>query len=96
MIDMLRASLNTPSGWQPIASAPKDGTPVLLCDGGLIGLFYWGNPGPGRFGQKMPETWIGAVAIGPATECSHPLPPVVNMMGAEATHWAMLPEPPAE
>lgn len=33
-IDSLRAALSAPPGWQPIETAPKDGTPVLVWKSG--------------------------------------------------------------
>lgn len=66
--------------WQPIETAPKDGTPALLfspydedmnCKGGLI----WVSGGWGR-AVINPYSWRGE---------SNKEPP---------THWMPLPEPP--
>lgn len=70
------------SKWQPIETAPKDGTPVLLgrfAPGclldGRVSVDKWSLPEDGRgwigFGKFNPEYW-------------------------PATHWMPLPPPPTQ
>lgn len=92
--ESLTNALRVAQEWQPIETAPKDGTPVLLWDAGLIGLFYWGSPESQVAGRRWRETWVGAIACGPAEHRSEGLPPVLGMIGSEATHWMPLPSGP--
>jgi len=87
-----------PKGWQPIETAPKDGTPMLLWDPevGTVGLGYWGNPGLSFGGKQMRDTWIVIITLGLATPRSHGLPPLISCKGSDATHWMMLPSGPKE
>lgn len=78
-------------GWQDIASAPRDGDPVLLYkpDERMVGPYtaagYWGEwPGQG-------EGWI-AVGGKPLGYFSQ----VTQSRQGDPTHWMPLPAPPAE
>jgi len=66
--------------WQPIETAPKDATPILL--------FINGNPKRGFLIQTgsylKKDNWEGWVD---SYECEDLAPP---------THWMPLPEPPIE
>lgn len=68
-------------GWQPIGTAPKDGSPVLTYDGDMMVVAVWcGCKGEwflsecegGRPHAESPIEWVGI------------------------THWHPLPEPPTE
>ena len=67
------------SEWQPIETAPKDGTPILVAENSRDYPFiaYWGYVGRFTSSEKM---WIGH-DFGAMPEGS------VN-------HWMPLPEPP--
>ena len=68
------------SEWQPIETAPKDGTNILLTNGrqGVCG--YWGEWRQSAF-LRQRDNW-----------CSYWL---VQECGTQPTHWMSLPEPPA-
>lgn len=75
--------------WQPISTAPRDGTPVLLYkpagrwDGGYMRAGYWGEY------LDRGEQWIacGGFAIGyRSSETDTPK--------GWPTHWQPLPSPP--
>ncbi|CTQ47681.1 hypothetical protein [Roseibium aggregatum] len=91
MIDSLKSLLHI-DGWQPIETAPKDGTPVLLLEGNIIGLFYFGTePGYVNFrGEPMKPTWIGTIIVSDLvrndTGCK-----MLKVYGSEATLWMPLP-----
>ncbi|MEO0943239.1 MAG: DUF551 domain-containing protein [Pseudomonadota bacterium] len=67
--------------WQPIETAPKDGTEVILfywwyIDGGLVTAGYW-HP---VFDDVKGGFWYADL---------------VNAGAADPTHWMPLPEPPS-
>jgi len=67
--------------WQPIETAPKDGTWIALwSDGSKVQAGYWG---PSYFGSD--HKWI---QYAHRSECEEVEP--------EPTHWQPLPEPPAQ
>lgn len=95
MIQSLRDALNV-EGWQPIATAPKDGTPVLLYENGSVGLFYWGvDPSLTHNvkGQPMPPTWVGVI-IQSELNRSEIDAKIIVLHGSDATHWMPLPAGP--
>lgn len=68
--------------WQPIETAPRDGTKILLITGMGIQIARWfasrGEYGPG---------WcVGATIVHPTRDA------IVNT--STVTHWMPLPEPP--
>jgi hypothetical protein len=79
--------------WQPVATAPKDGTEILLCQaigangpivGDTFGIFiqvaaWWAAENTGE------GDWI--------VYCSLPLDPSLHFI---PTHWMPLPAPPAD
>ena len=93
---MLADALRTPQGWQPIDTAPRDGTPVLLWEDGLIGVFYWGDPGVDYYEKAMEPTWIGAVVLGNGLVERNIREPIVHLQGSSASHWMPLPEGPEQ
>lgn len=70
--------------WQPIETAPKDGSWILVYEPGAdepcVYVVQWGVPEWGG----GPETWV-TIALGPN-------PDTYN--AEEATHWMPLPPPP--
>lgn len=95
MIDSIKDALNI-EGWQPIATAPKDGTPVLLYENGSVGLFYWGvDPGLTHNvkGDPMPATWIGVI-IQSELNSSEVKEKIIGLHGSDASHWMPLPAGP--
>ena len=67
--------------WQPIETAPKDGTPVIVGIAGLknsVGEAYWWQGGDGR---ELWQTWDGANHA----RTFYTTPP---------THWMLLPDEP--
>jgi hypothetical protein len=79
-------SIETANGWQPIETAPKDGTKVDL----------WVAYGEGKTkGERWPDAWFGEH---PFTEESGPVwqDDVVPIEGERttATHWRPIPKGP--
>lgn len=66
-------------GWRDIASAPKDGTPVMIWSERheLLPAVFWSE---GR------EAWMYVLPWGPVERC---------YSITDATHWMPLPNPPA-
>ena len=62
------AKTSLPSGWQPIATAPKDGTQILLKGSNYIRTGYW---------AKRIESWVIDMVSAPLTMPTlwMPLPP---------------------
>jgi hypothetical protein len=67
------------SEWQPIRTAPRDGTHVLL------GRFV----GPNYYGRIRVDWWRDRMRDGGYTGFGH-----FNPQYWPATHWMPLPEPP--
>lgn len=80
-IDTLRA-LYSPSPWQPIETAPKDGRDVLL---------YVVTPLGDEWAMAigMPEGWSG-INVGKFSAFRG----WEHMLSGKPTHWMPLPEPP--
>ena len=68
--------------WQPLATAPKDGTRVLLClnPGGPVVVGWWG-PKFSAYGVNYKDDW----GFGPNWNQRFRFPPI---------YWMPLPEPP--
>jgi hypothetical protein len=73
--------------WQPIETAPKDGTWILAYEPSKwppqCHVVRWGLPE--YWGQAGDETWV-TVALGPNPD---------TYEADDATHWMPLPDPPA-
>lgn len=72
-------------GWQPIETAPKDESWVLLYFGKSLGAFEAENMALGFWSDEHAD-WFGSEAA----SCS------LASGGAGPTHWMPLPKPPAE
>lgn len=75
--------------WQPIETAPKDGTEVLLsekyCNTPVVA--YWANYGVGRGGK-----WHACFEHYTTSGCDS----IVDILCQELiTHWMPLPAPPS-
>lgn len=73
-----------PQGWQPIETAPKDGTPILVGfenSGSIYIVRWWVNP--------EPMTWDGL-----ANEEYGWLLAETTKVAFMPTHWMPLPTPP--
>lgn len=60
--------LSQSEGWRPIETAPKDGTPILVCNDTTMAAVYWWPAvwmGTTHCGMKEPTRWM-------------PLPPLPN------------------
>ncbi len=68
--------------WQDIATAPKDGTEILVWDGGFQYVAWIGDTHAAPSGDK---DWVFGAPGGDYDEF-----PIV-----EPTHWTPLPPPPA-
>lgn len=87
-----QARLLLGDGWQPMDSAPEDGTTILLwseymsepCTGA------WGTQNLGRLGWNAQHDGM------PVVESEHDLSGTTYKEIAVATHWRRLPAPPSE
>lgn len=71
--------------WQPISTAPKDGTRILLCFGGYrIECGQWDDD---RYATKPRPYWTGDW---------EPVCGKLWYRGNQPTHWQPLPPPPSE
>ena len=69
------------NAWQPIATAPRDGSPILVCCGPLRFIVRWWD-------ASEPHGW--SLDLGGEDECL-----VLSPTGPQApTHWQELPETP--
>lgn len=79
------------SEWQPIASAPKDGTKILLASlgvmdtGPMINTAHWMCFEHGHLSSKIPC---------PAPDCRYGWSGGLYGIGGEHIAWMPLPEPP--
>lgn len=69
--------------WQPIETAPRDGTKVLLWIGKP-----WSKVEIARFYPPWDNWQVGAIPADPARE------EIYGIGNALPTHWQPLPEPP--
>ena len=76
--------------WQPISTAPKDGTEILL-----FGLFSWDYD----FEDAKPTTAVGEWDDYGGYECEGGWQTITHNPykdNCEPTHWKPLPEPPKD
>ena len=71
------------SEWQPISTAPKDGTSVLLAGTRSVGEGFW-DDGSECYGHRGGAGWFWEGDRGSLLTASN----------AIVTHWMPLPEPP--
>lgn len=73
------------SAWQPIATAPRDGTPVLVVRGGRISISSYYHRQTYEFGKlvRTHEGW------------SYESGALFGWTPPEPTHWMPLPDLPA-
>lgn len=96
------------SEWQPIETAPKDGTPIIvLCKHKLdrrlhpppgamnVAVAWWGKPDDHSYGGQ-PNAWCATETIVDVFSGSELTGSweEVEFMGVDPTHWMSLPEPP--
>ena len=68
--------------WQPIETAPKDGTSVLGFDGIGIAIMEWWEPEPEEDGESRYPSWVSYSNTG-------------QEFLSAPTHWMPLPAPPS-
>ncbi len=76
--------------WQPIETAPKDGTPILL-GGGM-----WGDDWRDPTERVMVGWWERTKRIGEFWNCCAAESGHCNFPYEMPTHWMPLPPPPSE
>lgn len=80
------------SGWQPIESAPKDGTLIILFPNYQVGWWEFGDDKwmtdavPLNDDKTIANDWIEPPKM---WFCVY-----ANVRGVEPTHWMQFPEPP--
>lgn len=78
------------SAWQPIETAPKDGTSIILTDGRSVEV---GCYAPDIHGDKFPWAFVDSFESGEMYTGDIGVP--VNAWRADApTHWQQLPDAP--
>jgi hypothetical protein len=79
MVKRLAIQHGLPTGWQPIETAPKDGTRFIAWHEGRSGFFHW----QGNDGTNRPVGWRDDfIYVYPEGDLNGP------------THWQPLPEAP--
>lgn len=78
--------------WQPIETAPKDGTAILVAGGHDDSLHHVDGDGPWHRFSKAPTraAWDGSAWIVGLAEAGY-----VAIERNEPTHWMPLPAPPS-
>ena len=71
--------------WQPIETAPKDGTRILVNFHGRVKEVFWDDP----YGENM------TFAIWCVDDDKHGPYPLRGYSEGDDTHWMPLPEPPS-
>jgi len=81
------------SRWQPIETAPKDGTQILLWNGAHRFLAYWDKDFSSSWDEEREISIpVGAWTDGTVASWGYE----ENNQIKEPTHWMPLPEPPSE
>jgi len=68
--------------WQPLETAPRDGTIILLACGDVVSLAFWHQ----TYDETKRKATAGWAAIWSSCPQAEPL--------TKATHWVPLPVPP--
>jgi hypothetical protein len=95
---MLSAALPASVGWQPIETAPRDGTEVLILAGGMaIQAFFlegaWGPDIPGEVREYHGAVWVAFDDLTQFEVEGGALEGGLDYHGS-VTHWMPLPTPP--
>jgi len=75
-----------PEGWQPIETAPKDGTQILIASGRWINKASWDDNAQFGNNEGIKPGWV-------IHDCEDYFYSVAT---DSATHWMPLPHPPSE
>ncbi|MDT6962883.1 hypothetical protein QTN24_15390 [Cupriavidus sp. SZY C1] len=80
------------AGWQPIATAPKDGTNIIVTNGSSVAQGWWCSEEPYvREQRDLTGAWIDqqeSDGFEGWLDCDGGMQP-------DPTHWMPLPQPPA-
>lgn len=71
--------------WQPIETAPKDGTRILVWALEGYGIAYWGNGAYNRSTRSYDLCWVNGLRVLRKARCFR-----------NVTHWMPLPNPPKQ
>lgn len=100
MNDWLTRLMTVSTEWQPLETAPADGTPILIAQGDLIGIYAYIDDGDtNALGKQMGRCWHGVHILSeftPMTKGGKPTgDKILHMLGVDddAT-WMPLPAPP--
>jgi hypothetical protein len=83
--------------WQPIATAPKDGTEIILAIKCISGKSHWVHVGWWEEGDSFPWRFIDSFDLTPTGCCGMEEDDRLKANGAKAesvTHWMPLPPSP--
>lgn len=89
----------TPQGWQPIETAPTDGTEIILAILGAGATKHWVHIGWYEPHDPFPWRFIDTFELTPTGCCEDEDSDRVPANGAKAesvTHWMPLPPAPGE
>jgi hypothetical protein len=96
MAGMTSHTDNSQQGWQPIATAPTDGTEIILAI--LVAGKHWVHIGWYEPYDRFPWRFIDTFDLTPTGCCRYEDGDRIPANGATAesvTHWMPLPAPPA-
>lgn len=75
------------SEWQPIETAPKDGTRILVAGNGRVDIAHWE--------KDVSEVLVAAYPNPYWQECDNSSWFLLGEKWFEPTHWMALPNPPS-
>lgn len=85
--------------WQPIETAPRDGTEIILAIKGAGHPSHWVHIGWWNEGDSFPWRFIDTFSLEPNGCCdneSDDRTPVNGAKEESVTHWMPLPTPPEQ